>query len=66
MTPKISKPQSTDVPRERSKKPKFIFQAPKGMHDLLPLDQPWWERIRRVLTDVAEFYNFTRIYTPIL
>jgi len=66
MTPKISKPQSTDVPRERSKKPKFIFQAPKGMHDLLPLDQPWWERIRRVLTDVAEFYNFTRIDTPIL
>src|SRR3989344_5590664 len=66
MTPKIPKPQPADVPRERGKKPKFIFQAPKGMHDLLPLDQPWWERVRRVLTDVAEFYNFTRIDTPIL
>lgn len=36
------------------------------MHDILPADQQLWERIRQVLREVADYYNFLRIDTPIL
>lgn len=43
-----------------------LFQAPKGMHDVLPAEQPYWERVESVAKDLARFYNFSRIDTPIL
>lgn len=43
-----------------------IFQAPKGMHDILPDDQPYWEKIRRVLRERAQDYGFERIDTPLV
>ena len=46
--------------------PKLGLQSPKGMHDVLPNDQPYWERVRRVARDLADFYTFRRIETPIL
>jgi len=36
------------------------------MHDILPADQPWWERVSKVAKELAEFYNFGKIETPIL
>lgn len=42
------------------------LQAPRGMHDILPADQKYWERIRRAVREVAAFYNFERIDTPIV
>lgn len=45
---------------------KTVFREPKGMHDILPAEQPYWDRIDRVVRDVADFYNFGRIETPIL
>ncbi len=49
------------------KKPKAsIITSPKGMHDILPVDQPMWERLRKVGSDIADFYNFLRIDTPLL
>ncbi|RJQ29855.1 histidine--tRNA ligase [Candidatus Parcubacteria bacterium] len=52
--------------KEKSKESGKTFQTPKGMHDVLPGDQPYWDRIERVVRDLAEFYNFARIRTPIL
>ena len=50
-----------------AKKPKAaIITAPKGMRDILPADQPLWEKLRKAGKDTAEFYNFLRIDTPIL
>lgn len=43
-----------------------VFQVPKGMHDALPADQPWWNRTRRAVEEMAAMYNFLRIDTPIL
>lgn len=43
-----------------------FIQAPKGMHDVLPSEQLWWDRVARMVRDLAEFYNFGRIDTPIL
>ncbi|MBI3589456.1 MAG: histidine--tRNA ligase [Candidatus Liptonbacteria bacterium] len=36
------------------------------MHDILPADQVWWERIDKTARELADFYNFQRIETPIL
>ena len=42
------------------------IQSPKGMHDILPIDQPLWEKVRRITKDIADAYNFFRLDTPIL
>jgi len=48
----------------RRKKPKF--QAPTGMHDILPEDQPYFQKIYDVVERVADFYNFQKIEVPMV
>lgn len=43
-----------------------LIKSPKGMHDVLPEEQPFREKFRRAAREVAECYNFSRIDTPIL
>ena len=38
----------------------------RGMHDILPAEQPWWDKVTRTARDLAEFYGFGRIEPPIL
>jgi histidyl-tRNA synthetase len=45
-------------------KPKF--QSVTGMHDILPDDQKYYEKVYETAKEIAEFYNFNRIETPIL
>jgi len=52
--------------KSRPKEPQRMFRAPKGMHDILPSEQPYWERIESAVKELARFYNFSRIETPIL
>jgi histidyl-tRNA synthetase len=47
-----------------AKKPKF--QSPSGMHDVLPAEQKYFQRISKVVEHIADFYNFDKIDTPIL
>lgn len=42
------------------------FQAPKGMHDVLPVDAPYWEKIETAIKECAHEHSFLRIETPIL
>jgi histidyl-tRNA synthetase len=42
------------------------LQSLKGMHDILPEEQPWWDKVRKAIEEIADFYNFLRIDTPIL
>lgn len=46
------------------KKPKF--QSPTGMHDILPEDQKYFQKIHEVVAELSDFYNFKKIETPIL
>jgi histidyl-tRNA synthetase len=46
------------------KKPKF--QSPTGMHDILAEDQKYFQKIYDVVKEIANFYNFQKIETPIL
>lgn len=41
-----------------------ILQTPRGMKDILPEDQPYWEQVRRVSEKSARDYGFSRIDTP--
>ncbi len=46
------------------KRPKF--QAPTGMRDILPEEQKYFQRIYDVVSNIADFYGFGKIDTPIL
>jgi len=46
------------------KKPKF--QTPTGMHDILPEEQKYFQKIYDVCEDIANFYQFQKIETPTL
>ena len=44
---------------------KAKFQSPTGMHDILPQDQKYFRKIYDVVEDIASFYQFEKIDTPI-
>ncbi len=57
------------MPSVKKDKPKEIvrdFQAPRGMHDVLPAEQPYWEKVESAARDLARLYNFQRIEPPIM
>jgi histidyl-tRNA synthetase len=45
---------------------KLKFQKPAGMHDILPAEQKYFQKVYNVCEEVANFYGFKRIDTPIL
>ncbi len=45
---------------------KLKFQSPTGMHDILPEDQKYYQRIYDVVSNIADFYGFGKIDTPIV
>ncbi len=47
-----------------SKKPKF--QKPTGMHDILPEEQRYFQKVYSVCENIVDFYGFKKIDTPIL
>ena len=49
----------------RKPKPK-AFQAPKGMNDVLPGVAKYWEKFFKVSKELAVYYGFETIETPIL
>lgn len=53
------------VTAPRMKKTK-TFQAPKGMHDILPEDQKYWRYVLKKAESLLEDYGFEKISTPIL
>ena len=54
-----------EVEPVKSKRPRR-FQTVRGMRDILPQDQPYWQKIRRSVDKVAHDFNYQRIDTPIV
>ncbi|GIW65263.1 MAG: histidine--tRNA ligase [Candidatus Parcubacteria bacterium] len=52
--------------KQKSKTKKILLQTPKGMHDILPSEERWYEKIYKTFKEIAEFYGFKKITTPIL
>ncbi len=48
------------------KKEEFILQPPRGMRDILPADQVYWQQVRRVSEKAAIDFGYQRIDTPLL
>jgi len=42
------------------------FQTPVGMHDVLPRDHVYFQKVYDIVDEVARFYNFGKIDTPIV
>lgn len=42
------------------------FQAPRGVHDVLPVEEAYWERIEGAARELARSFNFSRLDPPIL
>jgi histidyl-tRNA synthetase len=40
------------------------FTAPRGTHDVLPAEQPLWERITRTAEELCAAYGYRRLTTP--
>jgi histidyl-tRNA synthetase len=56
------------MPKERNQtgNQAKMMQEPKGMHDILPSDAPYWDAVTKGASTLAAFYNFGHIETPIL
>ena len=37
-----------------------------GMHDILPEDQPYFQKVNKAVESIANYYGFSKIETPIL
>lgn len=44
----------------------ILLQPPRGMRDILPGEQSYWNQVRRVLNRSVQEYGFRRIDTPVL
>lgn len=44
----------------------ILLQALRGMRDILPDEQPYWERVRRILSHAQLEYGYRRIDTPLV
>lgn len=44
----------------------LVLQTLRGMRDILPEEQPYWERVRRLLASACHEFSFHRIDTPIV
>src|SRR3989338_4099637 len=42
------------------------IQSIKGMHDVLPPDQPYWKHVYKKVSTLVEDYGYDKIDTPIL
>lgn len=56
----------TKKEKEKDQASARSFQAVKGMHDVLPVDEPYWEKIEGATRGLARRYAFARIEPPVL
>lgn len=38
----------------------------RGMHDIVPEEAPYWNKVRSIVFDVAKFYSFGYLETPVV
>ena len=44
---------------------KPLYRAPRGTVDVLPQEQPYWDRVHQVAARLCQLYGYSRIETPI-
>ena len=53
-------------PRAAEIKEELLLQPPRGMRDILPAVQPYWQQVRKVSEKAATDFGYRRIDTPIV
>jgi len=61
MSPKKKVKKSKTTPKKKEQ-----ISTLKGMHDILPKEQPWWDKVHQVVFDIAKFYGFGLVRTPVV
>lgn len=61
---KVSK-KTKKIAEAKEREP-VILQPPRGMKDILPEEQPYWEQVRRTTERLAREYGFSRIDVPVV
>src|SRR5580692_11704329 len=59
----INMPTKKEEPKQP---PVKQFQAPRGVHDVLPVDEAYWEKIEGAARELARSSGFSRLDPPIL
>ncbi len=62
----IKKNTPKKIKAEKIKEAPLLLQTLRGMKDVLPQDQPYWEQVRRVSERLARDYGFLRLDVPIM
>lgn len=60
------KKTTTKEGEPKAKKPPQPLQSVRGMRDILPVDQTYWDQIRKKTRELASDYGYERIDTPML
>ncbi len=60
--PKNSQPKAASKPLVSESE--LLLQSLRGMRDILPDEQPYWERVRRSISSAAQEYGYSRIEVP--
>lgn len=59
-------PKKNKAKKEAKETEKILPQTLRGMKDILPEDQSFWEQVRRASEKLARDYGYVRIDTPIV
>lgn len=59
---KASRKAKVEKPKEEA----LVLQTLRGMKDIVPQEQPYWEQLRRVTERLARDYGFSRIDIPLV
>jgi len=67
MTKKVVKKKITEKDEEeKPKKMPSALQSIRGMRDILPMDQVYWNQVRQKAGELADTYGYERIDTPMI
>ncbi len=62
---KKTAPKTKNVEPKKEAEP-IMLQPPRGMKDILPDEQGYWDQVRRVTERLSRDYGFSRIDTPLV
>ena len=62
----VAKSAVKKLKAEKIKEEPLLLQPPRGMKDILPTEQPYWEQVRRTSERLARDYGYLRMDTPLL
>lgn len=63
-TTKVASVKTSTKSKVQEVQEEIMLQPPRGMRDLLPGDQPYWNQLRRIFSKISLEYGYQRIDTP--